>query len=180
MIIKATISDEEGKQFVEALKNSEHGSRSSYLRQIINKNLTNTKNKALEKGIEPKNENDLKQVNFPIRINKFLKDGADKRAETYGIKRAQWIRNLIQANLTKKPVLLDASINELRTANRELAAIGRNINQLTKVLNRSIELDFSDQISHQHLIELKTEIEKNRARINQLVKVSHGVWEIEE
>jgi hypothetical protein len=48
------------------------------------------------------------------------------------------------------------------------------------VLNRSIELDFSDQISHQHLIELKTEIEKNRARINQLVKVSHGVWEIEE
>jgi hypothetical protein len=113
----------------------------------------------LEKGIEPKNENDLKQVNFPIRINNFLKDEANKRAEIYGIKRAQWIRNLIQANLTKEPVLLDASINELRTANRELAAIGRNINQLTKALNRSIELDFNDQVSHQHLIELKTEIE---------------------
>jgi predicted HicB family RNase H-like nuclease len=179
MIIKATISDEEDNQFVEALKNSEHGSRSSYLRQIINEHLTNTKNKALEKGIEPKNENDLKQVNFPIRINNFLKDEANKRAEIYGIKRAQWIRNLIQANLTKEPVLLDASINELRTANRELSAIGRNINQLTKALNRSIELDFNDQVSHQHLIELKTEIEKNRSAINKLVKVSNGVWEIE-
>ena len=180
MIIKATISEEEGQQFSKALNNSEHGSRSSYLRQIINEHLTKVKNKELEKGVKPKNENDLKQENFPIRINKFLKDGADKRADYYGIKRAQWIRNLIQANLTKKPVLLDASINELRTANRELAAIGRNINQLTKVLNRSIELDFSDQVSHQHLIELKTEIEKNRAAINRLVKVSHGVWEINE
>jgi uncharacterized membrane protein YheB (UPF0754 family) len=118
-------------------------------------------------------------VNFPIRINNFLKDEANKRAEIYGIKRAQWIRNLIQANLTKEPVLLDASINELRTANRELSAIGRNINQLTKALNRSIELDFNDQVSHQHLIELKTEIEKNRSAINKLVKVSNGVWEIE-
>ena len=69
--------------------------------------------------------------------------------------------------------------NELRTANRELAAIGRNINQLTKALNRSIELDFNDQVSHQHLIELKTEIEKNRSAINKLVKVSNGVWETE-
>jgi hypothetical protein len=91
----------------------------------------NTKNKALEKGIEPKNENDLKQVNFPIRINNFLAVDSlilihalnflmlrqiacllhlklsNKRAEIYGIKRAQWIRNLIQANLTKEPVLLE-------------------------------------------------------------------------
>lgn len=58
--------------------------------------------------------------------------------------------------------------------------MGRNINQLTKILNRSIALDFSDQVSHQHLTELKTEIEKNRAAINRLVKVSHGVWEINE
>lgn len=180
MIIKATISEEEGEQFAEALRDSEHGSRSSYLRQIINEHLAKVNNRELVKGIEPKDVNDLKQENFPIRINKFLKDEADKRAETYGIKRAQWIRNLIQANLTKKPVLLEKSINELRTANRELAAIGRNINQLTKVLNRSIELDFSDQVSHQHLIELKTEIEKNRAAINHLVKVSNGVWEIKE
>jgi metal-responsive CopG/Arc/MetJ family transcriptional regulator len=180
MIIKATISEEEGEQFAEALRDSEHGSRSSYLRQIINEHLAKVNNRELVKGIEPKDVNDLKQENFPIRINKFLKDEADKRAETYGIKRAQWIRNLIQANLTKKPVLLEKSINEIRTANRELAAIGRNINQLTKVLNRSIELDFSDQVSHQHLIELKTEIEKNRAAINHLVKVSNGVWEIKE
>ena len=180
MIIKATISEEEGEQFAEALRDSEHGSRSSYLRQIINEHLAKVNNRELVKGIEPKDVNDLKQENFPIRINKFLKDEADKRAETYGIKRAQWIRNLIQANLTKKPVLLEKSINELRTANRELAAIGRNINQLTKVLNRSIELDFSDQVSHQHLIELKTEIEKNRAALNHLVKVSNGVWEIKE
>ena len=180
MIIKSIISEEEGKQFDESLSESGHGSRSSYLRHIIKEYLTNAKNKELEQGVEPKDENDLKQVNFPIRINKFLKDEADKRAETYGIKRAQWIRNLIQANLTKKPVLLESSINELRTANRELAAIGRNINQLTKALNRSIELDFSDQVSHQHLIELKTEIKKNRAAINQLVKVSNGVWDIKE
>lgn len=180
MIIKTTISEEEGKQFDESLSDSEHGSRSSFLRHIINGYLTNAENKNLEQGVEPKNEKDIKQVNFPIRVNRFLDDEADKRAKIYGIKRAQWIRNLIQANLTKKPVLLETSINELRTANRELAAIGRNINQLTKVLNRSIELDFSDQVSHKHLVELKAEIEKNRAHINQLVKVSNGVWEIEE
>jgi metal-responsive CopG/Arc/MetJ family transcriptional regulator len=176
MIIKATISDEENRKFAKALSNSKHRSKSSFLRFILNQYLENHVDQKLPNEFIPANKDDLVEERFTIRIYKFLKDGADKRAKSYGIKRSQWIRNLIQANLTKKPVLLEASINELRTANRELAAIGRNINQQTKILNRSIELDFRDQVSHQHLIELKAEIEKNRVVINQLVKVSNGVW----
>lgn len=179
MILKTTISEEEGKQFIEGFNNSGHSSRSSYLRQIVNNNFIKTQN--IEPKINKFNDEDyLKEENFPVRINKYLKDKADKRAGQYGLKRSQWIRNLIQANLTKEPVLLEKPINELRAANRELAAIGRNINQLTKILNRSIELDFKDEINQQHLIDITNAIKNIRSYIDRLVKLSNGVWEIKE
>lgn len=182
MIIQATISEEESKQFIDAFNSSDHSSRSSFLRQIVNNYFFNTKNNKSKNNKSKNkiyNEDYLKEENFPVRINKYLKEKADRRAGQYGLKRAQWIRNLIQANLTKEPVLLKKPINELRTANRELAAIGRNINQLTKILNRSKELDFKDEVNQQHLIDIINVIKNNRDHIDRLVRASNGVWEIE-
>ena len=180
MILKTNIEDEvEKNKFIQALERSIFNSKAAFLKHIIRVYLLKSEDKRIIKKtlIKPMTKDDLVEVNFPVRIPFFLKREATQRAEdNYGIKRAVWIRNLITANLSEKPILIDVQVNELRTANRELAAIGRNINQLTKILNRSAELKLRDRVSYQHLIDIKETVEKHKKAINAVIASSNGIW----
>ncbi len=179
MIIKTTISEEENRIFLEALNKSDHGSRSSFLRNIVNEYLTHKNRNRIEKAIKPQNKEDLKEESFPVRINKFLKEEADKRAKSYGLKIAQWIRNLIQFNLTKQPILLKNEVALLRRSIGELVAIGRNLNQIARKLNQDIGASATDLIRKKQIDDLLEVISLNKSEINNLVKNSNSVWEID-
>ena len=66
----------------------------------------------------------------------------------------------------------------LRESNRELAAIGRNVNQIARTLNESFYK--VESVRLEKLEELRKEIIENRKAIQALIRASENVWEVEE
>jgi hypothetical protein len=62
----------------------------------------------------------------------------------------------------------------LQASNRELTAIGRNINQIAKVLNESFYR--VEQVKMETLTELMRVINTNEAAIRALIRVSQNYW----
>jgi hypothetical protein len=110
-----------------------------------------------------------------VRLPKFLIKSLQNRAKSKGMAQSRWISALVQSNVTGQPVMTDKDLVVLNASNRELAAIGRNINQIAKSLNR----DFYDteQVRLAKLEELSLAIAKTRDAIRALVKASQNAWE---
>jgi hypothetical protein len=179
MIIKTDLQKEsERTLFKAAMKQSSYTSTAAFLRHIVNVYLLKKGpvKKQVEQIPELRSEADLKLVEFTVSIPKFVRVQANALGQSYGLKPTAFLRNLITANITHKPVLVPELVNELRASNRELNAIGVNVNQLTKVLNRSIDLKLSDRVSHKYLIEIQTAIDKHTTLVNQVVARSNNVW----
>jgi Na+/phosphate symporter len=81
---------------------------------------------------------------------------------------------MIQSNLTKQPVMTGEELNALQATNRELVAIGRNLNQVAKSLNQAFHETERGRLDY--LKELKQAINKNINEIRNLVRVSKNSW----
>ncbi len=79
----------------------------------------------------------------------------------------QWVRSLIRTALDKEPILPDEAVNALYASNRELAAIGRNLNQLTRALN--IAFRESDKLKLDAIKLLSERIDKHNAIVAKLI-----------
>lgn len=182
MILKTDLKNEDEKSsFREALKVSVYSSTASFLRHMVRVYLLkqSSEKKKSKAAVKPSTEGDLKLVEFTVSIPKFVRSKVDELSESYSLKPTAFLRNLITANLTQKPILVPELANELRASNRELNAIGININQLTKILNRSVDLKLRDRVTHQHLVEIKAAIDKQKKCITDVVASSNGIWSID-
>jgi len=112
-----------------------------------------------------------------IRMPRFLLESAKERAKGKGMVISRWLTALVQANLTGKPVMTDQELAVLQASNRELAAIGRNINQIAKALNEAFHE--TERVRLDTLVALSQSISENRAAIRSLVRASQQAWEAE-
>lgn len=87
---------------------------------------------------------------------------------------SRWISSLVQVNLMQQPVLTDVELLKLEENIRELAALGRNLNQIAKALNAAFHE--TDRLKLEHLLRLRDAIQANRDTINELVRASRGAW----
>jgi len=109
-----------------------------------------------------------------IRMPNFLKEMGKHKAKMKGMTFSRWVASLIQSNLMRLPVMTKKEIYALESSNRELAAIGRNINQIARTLNEAFYK--TEAVRLEKLAELNCEIAKNRKTIHELIKASHNVW----
>ena len=75
--------------------------------------------------------------------------------------------------------MTDDELTALVAANRELAAIGRNINQIARALNEARLIGAAVDANHvklEQLAELREAITRNRAAIRALVRASQNSW----
>jgi hypothetical protein len=91
---------------------------------------------------------------------------------------SRWLSSLVQSNLTGQPVMSTAELQALKTSNRELAAVGRNINQIAKALNQAFYE--TEKVRIDTLAELAAVIDANSKAIWALVRASQNAWEAEE
>lgn len=113
-----------------------------------------------------------------VRMPRFLMDGVHERAKANGMAPSRWIAALVQSNLTRQPVMNAAELAGLQASNRELAAIGRNINQIAHALNSAFHE--TERVKLEKLAELNEAIEGHRAAIRQLVRASQDAWEADD
>jgi len=113
-----------------------------------------------------------------VRMPRFLMDAASTRAKVKGMAISRWVAALVQSNLIHQPVMTDAELVALLAANRELAAVGRNINQIARALNEAFHE--TERVKLEHLSHLRAIIIRHRAAIRALIRASQNAWRSED
>ena len=173
MPVLKTLVDHETKIRFHNLAKSKGLSESEFYRVTIQKILDQEKdvNQETVKPDLTKAEFKHVKVNLPL----FLIEATKNKAKSKGMALSRWVAALIQSNLTGLPVMTKKELAVLRSSNWELAAIGRNINQIARTLNEAFYK--TEAVRLEKLTELRHEILENRAAIQGLIRASQNVWE---
>ncbi|MGI4720995.1 MAG: plasmid mobilization relaxosome protein MobC [Janthinobacterium lividum] len=92
--------------------------------------------------------------------------------------RGTYLRNLFRTHVDRCPVLCIDEINAVRQVARQLADMGRNVNQIVKQLNTSIE--------HAHLVKsldfevIRTLIEIETCAVKNLLRANVRGWGVQD
>lgn len=170
-VLRARIEGKYAKAF-KAVADSKLMKPAELLRHVVM--LVVGENDASDLKIEPNLEGS-KLVEKYFFIPEFLVDEINLRAKTKGMKFSRWVAALVQSNLMRDAVLSTDEIQLLNASNRELAAIGRNLNQIAKALNERFHE--TDRIKLEHLNELNKAIEQHDKTIRRLIRASQQSWE---
>lgn len=95
-----------------------------------------------------------------------------QRGKQEGTSRQGWIRKVVRAALHKTPQFNRDEETALLESNRELAHLGRNINQIAHQLN--ISLNSTDLINAERLEALARAIEMHREKVYDLINANWG------
>ena len=71
-----------------------------------------------------------------VRIHAEERQALGRLAKCLDEKPSRIVRRLVREAITEGPDFFDDGVAELRAAHRELAAVGRNINQLARAANQ--------------------------------------------
>lgn len=111
-----------------------------------------------------------------IRLNDAGLAALDAKASKEGYcNRTGWTTAVVLAALHREPVLTDSEISALRESNREMAAIGRNLNQIARALN--IDFRESDKLKHEDIEKLAERIEHHKEQVSALLSRNMSRWD---
>ncbi|MBM7070745.1 plasmid mobilization relaxosome protein MobC [Shewanella sp. 202IG2-18] len=145
-------------------------SQSDALRMMLNKVTPATGN--------DNHFNEVKTERVSVRLTRYTLDKLTQQAIAEGyLNQSTWVRASIMANLNRQPVLTDDEIKVLRESNRHLAAIGRNLNQIARVLN--IDYRHSDKVTREMIEMLDNKFTAHQTLVNDLIHKNCKRWELD-
>jgi len=89
-----------------------------------------------------------------------------------------YLANLFHAHVDQRPVLCDEEINAVRQVARQLADMGRNINQISRKLNTSLEHAHLVSSVDFELVKMLIELETNAVKA--LMKTNVRGWGVSD
>jgi len=123
------------------LDKSDEGAKSELPNKVINTRLTESEWRALEKILEGE-----------------------------GVNIYQWLLSLVRSKLTDEPQFNKSQILDLQESNRQLLAIGRNLNQLVRAINT--ENLSTKAFTEKYASDILDRVYENMDAINNLVQGS--------
>ncbi len=155
-------------------------SESELLRAVVLAALHQGESETKPVEVDPeKTETDRMTVRMP----RFILDAAKERAKEKGMAPSRWIAALVQSHLSGEPVMTDSELEQLRAITNELSAIGRNLNQIAREVNRlhytgGVSLEALQQMQTLEVIaELKAIVLDHRAATRSVIRASQNAWE---
>lgn len=134
-----------------------------------------------EQKIEPAAQAELER--FELRLPAFLKNEVKRRAMMENMSSSEWVAAFIQSQMMKDPVFTEPEIEAVSFANRQLAAIGRNLNQIARSMNRAelIGIGFNKEeiLTLEGIQLLKSQITRLRTKILSLIVARNRAWGVE-
>ncbi len=165
-VVKTRLTDEEKENWLLYCQSSGI-SQSDMLRMMINRASPNTK------FTEPFKETKTDKVT--VRLSEYSIKMIQEQARYEGyLNQSQWVRAAVLSKLSNTPVLSNAEIDALRDSNRHITALGRNLNQIARVLNTNFR--HSDKITKEMIEKLKNDFDRHTKKVNQLVAKSSKRW----
>lgn len=92
--------------------------------------------------------------------------------------RSTYLANLFRAHADQRPVLCEAEINAVRLVARQLAAVGRNLNQIAKTMNTSLKPAHLNMDGNFELIRVLLDLEVRA--IKDLIRANLRGWGIND
>lgn len=164
---KANLSDQEKAALVAFCK-AQGITEAELIRRLLRKILGN-----FSEDQEPIKKRGSQ--NFTLRLDGEEIHEIEARAKSEGFSfRTAWATAVIRQALKAVPALTKADAIALRESNRELAAIGRNLNQIARVVN--IELENIHSIDARIFPELKKLINNHTETVASYVEASANRW----
>lgn len=117
---------------------------------------------------------ETKDDRFSFRLSAKLKDDLAHRAKEQGASPGSYLVALCRVHLSQKPYFTERELEVLRQSNSELTAIGRNINQIARALNRS--LDNADMARSTELEQIVTLVKGHRDYVRGLIRANLSSW----
>lgn len=115
------------------------------------------------------------RAKIDLRLRPSEDQAVRAAAATAGLpSRQAWIIALIRARLMNIPTPSADELDALRESNRQLAAIGRNLNQLAHAVN--IDFRHRTSLTGQTLAELRDAIHEQQRSVTKLVRNALGRW----
>jgi len=121
-------------------------------------------------------------VDLPNRSNRvqlmftekeFFRVKKRARADGY-LRHTSWMVGIVRSILNKKPNFAAEEISILRESNREMAAIGRNLNQIAKAIN--IDWREVERLKRADIKELSNDLLKHRRYVGGLIDHCLNRW----
>lgn len=116
----------------------------------------------------------VKSERVTLRLTPVEYADLEERARAQGMSKGSYLAALFKAHARNQPQFNDAEMQALREATRELTAIGRNLNQIARALNTSL-----DQANRARALELETlqaQVERQRQAVKNLIKANLSRW----
>lgn len=152
---------------------AKHGTSESRLLQLLIETLLKNNSDGGGSSIPP---TEIKDDRFSFRLSAKLKGDLAHRAKEQGASPGSYLVALCRAHLSQEPYLTERELEVLRQSNSELTAIGRNINQIAKALNRS--LDNADMARSTELERVAALIKSHRDYVRSLLRANLSSWGI--
>lgn len=115
-----------------------------------------------------------------VRMPRFLMEATIERAKVKGMAVSRFITAIVQSNLMRQPVMTNVELSGLLASSRDLVAVGRNVNQIARAINRQIlgtgTFD-KDTIKLIALAKLSQAVQENEDAIRVLVRASQESWD---
>ncbi|MES2664157.1 MAG: plasmid mobilization relaxosome protein MobC [Pseudomonadota bacterium] len=110
-----------------------------------------------------------KSEKITVRLSEKDHAAIQQRAQQEGYaNRTAWLNNLVQLELNNQAIFTQEEVNALRESNRELAAIGRNLNQIAKALNAQLNAT----VTQHDILKLSSHIDAHREKVSRVVHKS--------
>ncbi len=168
--IEARISEQEKshwRQFCESKGISETVMLKMMLQQLTSANSSSA----------PVKSSATKNKKVSIRLTPHQQKTLHQKSQQEGyLNQSHWVLACVLANLFKEPVLTVDEIKALHESSRQLAAIGRNLNQIARVLN--IEFRESNKMTKEAIDLLTANINKHKLHVAKLLHKNRHRWDI--
>lgn len=125
----------------------------------------------------PSTADDLQRVGTKVYLPRHVLLAGRRRAKDMGMSFTQWFSALLQSHLTQIPVLEKPELQTLESCDRQLAAIGRNLNQIARRLN-TVPDGIQPKEREQFAV-LRAALDEQRAAIDVLIRASHNKWSVD-
>lgn len=174
-LIQARVSEVDKTRF-KAMARAVGKTESEFLREMIEVVLSGDMPEQPTKVQPPRNatQEDIAPKQVSARVPGFIKDNLIRAAKGKGLNPGRYLAGIVQAHFTNYPIMTDIELAALKHSNRELASIGRNLNQVTRVLNESFQE--ADRIKVELIKETTDLIKSNQQEIRRFVRASNQAW----
>lgn len=158
------------KEKIAALAANEGSTESHVVRRMIESELSRNEQHQMTEEI-PKAEG-LIRKQITLNVPTFIADLAKERAIRKGMSLSRWIACLIQSHVYQPPVLTTTELKILNESNRQIRAMGVNINQIARAFN-NMDVDIR-KLKDFYLVE--SLIKKNLDVIDKLMRAANRSW----